>query len=30
MWLGYLILAVLFVGGLFAYVKVRGRRLTNR
>lgn len=27
MWIFYLILAVLFLGGLWAYVKVRGRRL---
>jgi hypothetical protein len=29
MWLGYLILAILFVGGLFAYVRVRGKRLSR-
>jgi hypothetical protein len=26
----YIILAVLFVAGLFAYVRVRGRRLSGR
>jgi hypothetical protein len=29
MWLGYLILAVLFVAGLWAYVRVRSRRLSS-
>jgi hypothetical protein len=28
-WLVYVILAVLFVAGLFAYTKVRGKRLHN-
>jgi hypothetical protein len=27
MWIFYLILAVLFLAGLWAYVRVRGRRL---
>jgi len=26
----YIVLAVLFVGGLWAYVKVRSKRLTSR
>ena len=30
MWLGYLILVVLFVAGLLAYVKVRSKRLNSR
>ena len=29
MWLGYLILAILFVAGLWAYVRVRSKRLTR-
>jgi hypothetical protein len=27
--IGYLILAVLFVGGLFAYMKVRSKRVSR-
>jgi hypothetical protein len=27
MWIVYIVLAVLFVAGLWAYVRVRGRRL---
>jgi hypothetical protein len=30
MWLGYLILAVLFAAGLFAYIKVRSKRVSSR
>jgi hypothetical protein len=30
MWLGYLILAVLFVAALYAYVRVRSKRLGSR
>jgi len=30
MWLGYLILALLFVGGLFAYMRIRSKRLSSR
>jgi hypothetical protein len=29
MWLGYLILAILFVAGLWAYVRIRSRRLNS-
>jgi hypothetical protein len=30
MWLGYLILALLFIAGLYLYVRVRSKRVSSR